>query len=58
MLPIDLFSNGGSWLSLVTKTIVGGLVFGAAQIAIWRIEGRPDGIERRLLQVLSRRGGG
>ncbi len=58
MSPLDLFSENGSWLSLVTKTLVGGLVFVAAQVAIWRIEGRPDGIERRFLQVLSRRSGG
>jgi lipopolysaccharide exporter len=58
LLPIDFFSESGSWLSLVTKTLVGALVYCAAQITIWRMEGRPEGIERRVLQVLSRRSGG
>jgi PST family polysaccharide transporter len=53
--PLALFSKSGSWLSLATKILVGGAVFSSVQCAIWRFEGRPEGIERRLLQVLSRR---
>ena len=50
--PLDLFSEAGSWLSLLIKTLVGAIVFGGVQYAIWRLEGRPAGIEQRLLQVL------
>ena len=52
--PLELFSESGSWWSLVTKIGVGGLVFCGVQVALWRIEGRPPGIEQRLLQVMSR----
>ncbi len=51
---LELFSAAGSWLALVTKIGVGGVVFCTIQYTIWRSEGRPAGIERRLLQVLSR----
>ena len=53
-LPIEFFSEYGSWLSLFTKVSVGSLVFCAVQYVTWRLEGRPDGIERRVLQLLSR----
>lgn len=53
--PLELVSfDAGSWLSLTLKVVVGGFVFCATQVAIWRLEGRPAGIEQRLLQVLSR----
>ena len=52
--PLGLFSAGGSWLSLLAKIAVGGAVFCTVQAVIWRLEGRPPGIERRLLQVWSR----
>jgi hypothetical protein len=29
-------------------------VYCAAQLIIWRIEGKPDGIERRVLQLLGK----
>ncbi len=44
----------GSWLALTTKVSVGVGVFGAILISLWRLEGRPAGIERRLLQMLPR----
>jgi hypothetical protein len=53
-MPLELFSESGSWFSLMTKVMVGGVVFCSAQYAIWRLEGRPAGIEKRLLQVFSR----
>ena len=56
VLPLELFSESGSWLSLATKILVGGVVFCGVQYTVWRLEGRPAGIERRLLQVLSRSG--
>ena len=54
VFPIDLFSEHGSWYSLIIKSVVGGLVFWTAQFVFWRMEGCPEGIERRVLQVLSR----
>ncbi len=51
---VDLFSENGSWLSLSLKIGLGGVVFCGSQYAIWRLEGRPRGIEQRLLQLLSR----
>jgi PST family polysaccharide transporter len=44
----------GSWGSLAARVLVGGAVFAAAQYALWRAEGRPAGIERRLVQLMSR----
>lgn len=58
VLPIDLFSENGSWFSLIIKSLVGGLVFWTAQFVFWRMEGCPEGIERRVLQGLPRRSAG
>jgi PST family polysaccharide transporter len=55
IFPLELFSENGSWFSLITKILVGGLVFCGALFVFWRMEGCPDGIERRARQVLSRR---
>jgi O-antigen/teichoic acid export membrane protein len=52
--PLELFSETGSWLSLLTKVVFGGLVFASVQYTLWRLEGRPSGIEQRLLQLVSR----
>jgi hypothetical protein len=49
--PLELFSENGSWLSLLTKILLGAGMFCGAQYAIWRLEGRPAGIEQRLLQL-------
>jgi PST family polysaccharide transporter len=51
---LGLFSENGSWLSLVAKIGVGGLVFSSVQYGLWRLEGRPPGIERRLFQMMGR----
>ena len=51
---LDVTSTDGSWSSLAAKVVLGVAVFGAAHYAIWRQEGRPAGIERRVLQMLSR----
>jgi PST family polysaccharide transporter len=53
-LPIGFSSDEGSWRSLLIKVAVGGLVYCCTLYAIWRLEGRPEGIERRLLQILRR----
>ena len=52
--PVALFSVEGSWLSLLLKVGLGGAVFLTVQYAVWRLEGRPAGIEQRLLQIFSR----
>jgi PST family polysaccharide transporter len=54
VLPVDLFSETGSWLSLGIKIVLGAVVSCAAQYAIWRFEDRPAGIERRLVELLTR----
>ena len=51
-LPFDLFSESGSWLSLSVKILVGTAVFCCLQYALWRLEGRPAGIEHRFHQML------
>jgi len=53
MTPIELLPASGSWQSLAAKVIVGAAVLCAGQYAIWRLEGRPAGIERRLAQLMS-----
>ena len=50
----DLFSAAGSWASLLSKVALGASVFCAVQYAMWRVEGRPAGIERRLPQFIFR----
>jgi len=51
-LPFDLFSESGSWLALSVKILVGTAVFCCLQYALWRLEGRPAGIEHRFHQML------
>ena len=50
-VPTAPASVGGSWLSLASRVAAGGLVYCGALYALWRLEGRPEGIERRLLQL-------
>jgi hypothetical protein len=52
--PPVFFSSEGSWISLVLKVAVGAAAYAAALFALWRREGRPAGIERRLIQLISR----
>jgi PST family polysaccharide transporter len=52
--PLDLFSTEGSWRSLLVKAAVGAAVYVAALYVQWRWGGRPVGIERRVLQLISR----
>lgn len=54
LVPLELFSRAGSWPSLLLKLAVGALVFCLLLHAIWRLEGRPPGIENRLLQLKQR----
>ncbi|MEM7199742.1 MAG: lipopolysaccharide biosynthesis protein [Planctomycetota bacterium] len=53
-VPLDLFSAEGSWLALSIKMAVGGLAFTAALLGLWRLTGRPEGFERRVLGALRR----
>jgi PST family polysaccharide transporter len=53
-MPLSVLTATGSWVSLATKIVVGGAVFCGAQFAFWRLEGQPAGIERRLVQMMSR----
>lgn len=52
--PLGLSPPRGSWTSLVARIAVGGSVFLVSQYLLWRLEGRPEGFERRLRQLLSR----
>jgi O-antigen/teichoic acid export membrane protein len=52
--PLDLFSTEGSWRSLLVKAAAGAAVYVAALYVQWRWGGRPAGIERRVLQLISR----
>lgn len=49
------FWTGASWWALVIKAAAGSLIFGALQLGLWWLAGRPAGFERRLLQVLGSR---
>jgi hypothetical protein len=53
-LPFWHVSPEGSWWSLVSKVVVGGVVYGGVLFAAWRLAGRPPGIERRVLQLAKR----
>ncbi len=43
------------WAMLLTKVGIGGIVYTTALYVFWRLEGRPSGIERRLLALRSDR---
>ena len=51
--PLAEITGTGSWLSLAARIAVGGLSYVGTLYATWRLAGRPDGIERRLLQLRS-----
>jgi PST family polysaccharide transporter len=52
--PLDVLAESASGGALVVKTLLGGAVYCGALYAVWRLEGRPAGIERRLAQLWSR----
>jgi PST family polysaccharide transporter len=54
VLPPAVLGTGPSWSSLIGTTVVGAVVFVAALTALWRLEDRPPGLERRLLHLLRR----
>jgi O-antigen/teichoic acid export membrane protein len=53
-LPTESPSESGSWLTLLLKIVVGGVAYSSALYGVWRLDDRPEGIERRLLQLLDR----
>jgi PST family polysaccharide transporter len=53
-LPTAPSSALESWATLLARVLVGILAYAAALYAVWRLEGRPAGIEHRVGQVLSR----
>jgi lipopolysaccharide exporter len=52
--PLDTLAVSAPAVSLAVKVVVGGAVFCGALFAIWRLEGRPAGLERRVAQLWSR----
>ena len=52
--PQGVLAAGAPGGVLVVKILLGGAAFGGALYAAWRIEGRPEGIERRLAQLWAR----
>ncbi len=51
--PLGARAADAPVLSLVIKILLGGAVFCGTLYAIWRLEGRPAGIERRFAQLWS-----
>jgi PST family polysaccharide transporter len=49
-----LVTSGGSAAWAAARILAGAAVWATCQYALWRIEGRPAGIERRLEQLLAR----
>ena len=49
-----LAAETGAWGSLLPRIALGGAVYCGVLYAAWRLAGRPEGIERRLLQLLGR----
>lgn len=47
-------TTDASWLVLLAKVTLGAVVFAATQLTLWRLEGRPPGIEQRALQIIRR----
>jgi len=54
LLPTESPSESGSWLALSLKIVFGGVAYSSALYGMWRLDDRPEGIERRLLQLLDR----
>ncbi|MEM7586482.1 MAG: lipopolysaccharide biosynthesis protein [Acidobacteriota bacterium] len=55
LATLEPMAPAPAWLALAAKIAVGGGIFLATQLLLWRLAGRPAGIERRVLQVLARR---
>jgi lipopolysaccharide exporter len=49
-----LVPSTGSWLTAAARILFGGAVWASCQYSLWTLEGRPPGIERRLVELLTR----
>ena len=54
MPPLVSIVTGPSWVTLIGTTVCGAVVYTAGAATMWRVEGRPPGLERRLLDLLRR----
>ena len=54
IVPEALVGSAPSWAALIGTVVVGGAVFVAVLAVLWRLEGRPPGLERRLLELRRR----
>ncbi len=52
IIALPLFSSAGAWSALWVKTIVGAGVYVITQYGLWRLQGRPPGMEDRLTRLL------
>lgn len=53
-LPAAPGTSAAAWLALGGKVAVGAVAYSAVLYGLWRLEGRPDGIERRVAGLLGR----
>lgn len=54
MLPVAIVPRSGSWNGLLLTGLVGGIAYLAATWALWRVDGRPSGLEQRIVQLLEK----
>lgn len=54
--PLAIVPAQPSWPSLLAKIALGGLACTGTFYGLWRLEGRPGGLERRLVQLLTGQG--
>ena len=54
VLALPGWENLGSLGRLLIDASVGAVVYGVCLVGLWRLEGRPAGIERRVLQLIGR----
>jgi lipopolysaccharide exporter len=50
---VEPMPSEGSWTSAAVKVLTGAVVHVSAQYALWTVEGRPAGIERRLSHLMA-----
>ena len=47
-------ATSGSWPALLASVVVGALTYAGVLLALWHLQGRPAGMERRLLELRGR----
>jgi PST family polysaccharide transporter len=50
-LPTTAGTGAPSWITMLGTVLAGAVVFVVVLVSIWRLEGRPPGLERRLLEL-------